>query len=136
MSTHNDNINKRINAAIDKQVNTYRRKVIATLNYVGKACVDIAKNDGSYQDQTGNLRNSISYVVAENGRIISKAAVKMQQSAQMLDRIASDHNQGLVLIVVAGMGYAKYVSAMGYDVLDSSEIAAQRMARELISKLK
>lgn len=38
----------------------------------------------------------------------------------LADEAASEHSNGIVLIVTAGMQYALYVEAMGYDVLTGS----------------
>ena len=51
---------------------------------------------------------------------------------QYAQELAANHPTGYALIVVAGMNYAEYVSAKGYDVLDTAELKA----RELLEKLR
>ena len=43
---------------------------------VGEECVNYARVNGGYLDQTGNLRSSIGYVVMDNGKIISQSGFK------------------------------------------------------------
>ena len=49
--------------------------------------------------------------------------------------LASRYPKGIVLIVVAGMRYASYVSAKGFDVLDSSELLAERLVPRMLQQL-
>jgi hypothetical protein len=54
--------------------------------------------------------------------------------------LAGNYPKGYVLIVVAGMNYATYVEAKGYNVLSTAEHLAQvefpRMIAELKSDIK
>ena len=48
------------------------RATVKVLQYIGEQCVKLAREKGTYNDITGNLRNSIGYVLVKNGSIISK----------------------------------------------------------------
>ena len=49
--------------------------------------------------------------------------------------LVSKFPQGIALIVVAGMNYASYVSAKGYNVLDTAEVLAQRLVPQMLQQL-
>ena len=116
---------------------------IRRMMYVGERCLVAGRSTKSYKDQTGNLRSSIGYVVAKDGKIITASdfqAVKggAEGSAEGLEfakKIVAQFPEGIVLIVVAGMNYAKHVSAKGYDVLDSSELLAQKLVPQMLKQL-
>ena len=116
---------------------------IRRMFYIGDKCVTVARSTDSYEDQTGNLRSSIGYVIAKDGKIIGNStfeAVKggAEGSAEGLEfakKIVAQFPEGIVLIVVAGMNYAKHVSARGYDVLDSSELLAQKLVPQMLKQL-
>ena len=47
-------------------------QIVRVLRYVGDLAVNEAKTNGNYQDQTANLRNSIGFVIAIDGRIVDE----------------------------------------------------------------
>lgn len=120
------------------------------LQYIGEQCVKLAREKGTYNDITGNLRNSIGYVLVKNGAIISKnfeakVESKVVSSANgkgILDgealaaELASRAGKGYALIVVAGMHYAHYVETLNKDVLDSAERWADEQVPRLMQRLK
>ena len=134
------------------------------LQYIGEQCVKLAREKGTYNDITGNLRNSIGYVLVKNGSIISKnfeAKVesklyvtttgkgKKKKTVEPNDgtkgilegealavELASRVNKGYALIVVAGMHYAHYVETLNKDVLDSAERWANEQVPRLMQRLK
>lgn len=140
--------------SIDDELN----KLVNKLIYAGELAVQTAVQNGRYQNITGNLRSSIGYVLARDGKIIKEGGfnkvagfgANMQRvrfttisgkdvnfiargksgdgsegSKQGLiyaRQIVSTHKKGYTLVVVAGMDYASYVNARGFDVMDSAEI--------------
>lgn len=99
-------------------------KFINALAYIGEEIVNEARLSGNYIDRTGNLRSSIGYIVVNNGVIMNRnyKLVKggedgMLKGQSVAEQAATEHSKGIVLIVTAGMQYALYVEAMGYDVL-------------------
>ena len=54
---------------------------------------------------------------------------------QYVKRLIRKFPQGVVLLVAAGMKYASYVSAKGYDVLDSSELLADKLVPQMLEQL-
>lgn len=115
------------------KVETFEKDLLSKLTYIGEAAIITAREKGNYTDRTGNLRNSTGYVIALDGEIVSSVgflAGEGQAYAEELSRITRGK---AVLVVCAGKNYASYVSAKGYDVLDSAELESRRLARVLLS---
>ena len=126
------------------------RAIVTMMQYIGEECVRIAREKGTYGDVTGNLRNSIGYVLMRNGDIISqnfeeRVASKVVSAANgkgilegqaLAAELAKQVGKGYALIVVAGMHYAYYVETRGYDVLDSAERNAQQRVQILVKQLQ
>lgn len=129
---------------LETQIERLRNVAIRNLAYVGERCITASRIGGSYTDQTGNLRSSTGYTLIEDGRIINVGGFEIERKGgdgaksgeTYAKKIASKYPKGLVLIVVAGMNYAAYVSAKGYDVLDSAELLAEQLVPELMKKLE
>lgn len=119
------------------------RKLINMLIYVGKACVNEARDNGGYTDQTGNLKSSIGFMVLNDGLVIHKGGFKQvkqgskgkKEGSEYIDQIVSQHNNGLVLLVVAGMNYASYVESMNLNVVTSGELLSEQMIPMMLNKL-
>jgi hypothetical protein len=117
--------------------------VIRNLCYVGEKCVNEARKNGRYMDRTGNLRSSVGYVVVADGNVIQMSnfeqVKKGKQGASdgetFAKQLIGKFPKGVCLIVVAGMNYATYVSSRGYNVLDSSELLAERLVPEMLEQL-
>lgn len=126
------------------------RATVKVLQYIGEQCVKLAREKGTYNDITGNLRNSIGYVLVKNGSIISKnfeakVESKVLSSANgkgilegeaLAVELASRVEKGYAVIVVAGMHYAHYVETLNKDVLDSAERWADEQVPRLMQRLK
>ncbi len=126
------------------------KAVVTTLQYVGEQCVKIAREQGTYGDVTGNLRNSIGYVLTYNGDILhqnfeERIASKIVSAANgkgilegqaLAAELVKQAGDGYALYVVAGMHYAYYVETRGYDVLDNAERFAQQKVPSLIKQLQ
>lgn len=127
-----------------KQVEGARIGAINALNYVGLECVKEAGESGRYTDRSGNLRSSIGYAILENGKPIKKSTFNKViatatdaeiKSNELISSLAATYKDGLVLIVVAGMNYAAYVEAKGYNVLNSSETLAKTLVPKMLKQL-
>ena len=119
---------------IEEQLALKVERLINNLSYIGEGALRIAREQGSYTDRTGNLRNSTGYVIAVDGQIIARAGFssKNEDGAAFAEQLARTTEGKAVLVVCAGMNYATYVSARGYDVLDSAEIEAKVLAEKLL----
>lgn len=131
------------NYVIKEQQNA-KEAAITALNYVGLECVKEARQNGKYTDRTGNLRSSIGYVVLENGipikkggyqKVLSTATEAQAKSDSLITSLAATYKTGLVLIVLAGMDYAVYVEAKGYNVLNSAETLAKKLVPQMLKEL-
>lgn len=128
---------------LGEQVERIEKQIIYNLSYVGEQCLNEGRSTNSYKDQTGNLRSSIGYVIVKDGNIIttsSFATVKAghegtKVGAAYARQLSREFPKGIVLIVVAGMNYAAYVSAKGYNVLDSAELLAEQLVPKLMKQL-
>ena len=129
--------------AIDEFTEQAENAIINILMYVGESCITEARDNGSYMDQTGNLRSSIGYVVVNNGKIVGmKVGEQVKDGTEgkgkaesYMTRLASEHSTGICLIVVAGMNYAVYVEGRGKNVLSSAELLAERMVPQMLEQL-
>lgn len=141
-----------VNTSIDRFIKAARQELIIRLAHIGEQVVNEARsyNGKAYQDQTGNLRSSTGYVIVEDGQIVNisdfpqippksdpngEAGKGSDMGEAYARRLAAQYPQGITLIVVAGMQYAAYVSARGYNVLDSAEAMAKRLVPEMLKKL-
>lgn len=115
----------------------FRKKVIRMLKYVAEECVAHAKENGEYTDRTANLRNSITYVILEDGKIIDKNYSNVDSAVieQLINRLTSTVKSGISLVVIAGMEYGKWVESLGYNVLTKTELFAEKEINFFIAKM-
>jgi hypothetical protein len=101
-------------------------KFVKGLAFIGEEFVNKARSIRTYKDQTGNLRSSIGYAIVKDGRSVSlkvssgSSEGKSDGTEFVKRKINEGPKQGIYLIVFAGMEYALYVEAKGYDVLSGS----------------
>lgn len=88
-------------------------KLIKRMDVVGQTGSDWARTNGSYKDHTGNLRNSIYYVILKDGKPVRTP--KDTAGADVVNQVSETH--ALDLIIYAGMYYGLFVEARGYTVL-------------------
>ena len=127
----------------EQELKRLQTVLIRSLQYCGEQVLNTARSTNSYKDQTGNLRSSIGYIITADGRVIKSSDFAIVKSGSKgakdglayAKKVAKEFPQSVCLIVVAGMNYAAYVSAKGYDVLDSSELLADQMTESLLKKL-
>ena len=132
-----------IDRYITGRVEAIKKALVYNLCAVGEQVLNAARLTNSYKDQTGNLRSSIGYVVAVDGEIVQMSSFDTVKEGREGSRggkeyamqLVRDFPHGIVLIVVAGMNYASYVSAKGYDVLDSSELLADKLIPQMLQQL-
>lgn len=120
------------------------RVLVNTFCYVGEQCIIEAREAGNYTDQTGNLRSSIGYAVVMDGKVVQRDCIdKVKQGDEgvsegddyLSKRIKKARKKGIVLIVTAGMNYAEYVEAKGYNVLSSAELKAGPLVKSILTRL-
>ena len=132
-----------IDRFIAARIEAINNALVYNMCAIGEQVVNAARSTKSYKDQTGNLRSSIGYAVSVDGNIVQMSSFDVVKNGgkgategkEFALQLIKDYPQGIVLIVVAGMNYATYVSAKGYDVLDSSELLAEKLVPQMLKKL-
>lgn len=139
---------KKIYAKLQMQRKKLIEFLVTRLSYIGEACVKIARDYGDYNDITGNLRSSISYIVMNDGEIVIHGQPKQYpgktgdgahgaaEGEALLQRLKAKFPWGVVLIVCAGMEYAAFVeNVRGRRVLIDAELEAERLFKQLLGKI-
>lgn len=132
-----------IDEYIAQQVERIINALTYNLQYVGERCLNAARETNSYKDQTGNLRSSLGYVIASDGKIVYQSNFEVvkqggsgaKSGIQFAKEIVRQFPEGIVLVVVAGMNYAAHVSATGRDVIDSAELLADKLVPQILKQL-
>ena len=136
-----------IERMLQQKIALYQEKIVRILRIVGEKCINEAREHGSYQDQTGNLRSSIGYIVLKDGKPIEKGGFAPTERGKekgkngqtegetFINKVISQYPKGFVLVVVAGMKYAAYVEARNYNVLSSAELLAEKEVPKLLNAL-
>lgn len=125
-------IEGKLNITFDKIKEKFINEATNKFIEVGERCIIEARDNGAYTDRTGNLRNSVGYVVLLNSVEKSKRNISALNQ-KLTEELKNKYTKGLVLIVVAGMNYAAYVEAKGFNVLSSVELMAKNILTKLYS---
>lgn len=123
---------------LKQQLERREKAIINAYFYVGENCLIEARTGGTYTDRTGNLRNSIGYKIVKDGKIIGSGGFDGEEGKQgeaFAMKVIKKFPKGIALIVTTGVNYAGYVSAMGYNVLDSSELLAKKLIPQIMKQL-
>lgn len=131
------------NGYVAAQVNAFQhnleKAILFLLKYLGEELVKYAKDNHTYTDQTGNLTNSIGYAVVRNKEIVYYSAnqpgIGADSALQTALKMANECSSAFSLIVVAGMNYAAYVEAKGYNVILPAELKAKKDFPAAMNKL-
>ena len=137
-----EDVRKRFDAFLSE----IEKKQIARLQRLGEMCLVEARNNKGYMMQTGALLSSTGYQVFVDGVAVhsqfdaasgaeSNAAETGMKAGQSIAERVGKGTKGIVLVVVAGMNYAAYVEAKGYNVLSSAEHLAERELPRMLDKL-
>ncbi len=134
---------KAVNRALLNRKEELERLLIKRFTMIGEECVRIARESGSYNDITGNLRSSIGYVVLKDGQAVVEGASKQYSGPKgdgsdgpaaaeaLLTQLQAKFPTGIVLIVCAGMNYAAYVENVRHkDVLTTAELLMESLIRK------
>lgn len=139
-----------IDEAMAEEHGRVTRLLIRALSIVGLRAVTEARTNAestgrNYADRTSNLRSSTGYVIALDGRIVEQGGFEQlppvteepsekgsEIGRGMAIRLAKSNPHHAVLVIVAGMNYATYVANRGFNVLDSAEKLAERIAPQVL----
>jgi hypothetical protein len=133
-------VQKRYDAFLDQIVN----QQIKRAQMLGEMCVNHARSipkEQGFEDQTGNLRSSIGYMVFVDGVAIhsfynqvKEGSTGVKAGEALAKKIGQDQT-GVCLVVTAGMNYALYLETKGRDVLTGAEHVAERELPRILEKL-
>lgn len=111
------------------------KDIITANKLAGGGNLDLSQS-GSFNNRTTRLRNSIGYVVSQNGRIVKsdfesysvsgEADEEGKQLGRQFATEIAEKTQGYSLVCVAGADYAYYVEAKGYDVITGSVLTLKQ----------
>lgn len=107
----------------------------------------------TYRDQSGNLRSSIGFNIAENGKItmssdfeqrppsnpLNKAPlVGGERGKALAERIVGDNDDAdFIGVLVAGMSYARYVQEIHHlDVLAGASMVMEKTLKEALKAIR
>ncbi len=127
----------------EQELKRLERAMLRLLQYCGERVLNTARSTNSYKDQTGNLRSSLGYVIAVDGRVaymsdfqtVKQGKEGSEQGAAFAKKLVRRFPHDICLIVVAGMEYAVHVKNKGNDVLDSSELLADNIVPRMLKQL-
>lgn len=134
--------NGKIKAAIAIYHERIEKAAIYAFKYLAESLVRYAIEKRTYTDQTGNLTNSIGYVITYNGEVeymggfVGFGDKGAQKGMQLADDLAKQDGKSVSIIIVAGMNYAAYVEAKGYNVILPAELKAMTDFPATIERLK
>lgn len=139
-----------IGSYIEEQVKQNISLFIEAFRRIGEECINVARVKvkalpRDYQDQTGNLRSSIGYAILDDGELVDAPKIVPVtkegregegEALKYIDTLRKTYPEGLVLLVVAGMDYAAYVQAKGYDVLTSAELRMEELKERMVARFQ
>lgn len=116
-----------LRAEIAHDLDAISNSLLESFKRAAKEAVENAKSLLTYEDQTGDLRSSIGYVIFHDGEEVANYFGATATTEGLTQGLAAARSQtdiynrpGIVIIIVAGMDYASYVESTGYDVLSGS----------------
>lgn len=119
--------------------NELHKRILRNLNHLGMQCITIAKSLDTYQDRTGNLRNSIGYLILKDGQMIDssfESGEGGENGKKHAEKVSKNYPEGYALIVVAGMEYAGYVEYVhDLPVLAPAENFAKGKAEQIMKNI-
>ena len=133
------------NGFVAGQVKAFQERLekatVFQLQYLGEELAKYAKDNHTYTDQTGNLTNSIGYAVVKQGKILNyggeiQPGEGAEEGLKVAQQMAAKLPNSFSLIIVAGMNYAAYVEAKGYDVILPAQLKAMSDFPQTIQRLK
>lgn len=135
--TNRNAFNKSLEAAknrLDEAMYLILRR--AALQFVTAARTK-TKKQGGFDDQSGNLRSSIGYIIMKDGSILDQnftgAAEGKNKGLSFAKSFSS--SPGYSLIVVAGMEYAAALESRGIDVITGSAMVIEGDLKAALKKV-
>lgn len=111
-----------------KEIEAQERKLILKMMRIGEVYVSTSRQKGSYQDQTGNLRNANSYRLYKDGKVLFQG-IKIPTMGAFLDKYMD--GVGIELVCGNGMEYCTWVEGHNFDVVSSGFLKVESEARKI-----
>lgn len=137
-----------LNKAKKQDKVTLDKRVLRELQLIAEEACNHARDDyptrasGGYDDHTRNLRGSIGYKIffdgteVVNGGLDGRGSEKGEQVASStLSKVQSECKLWEV-VIIAGMEYARYVEAKGYNVISFVQVYLDKEIGKLKYKIK
>lgn len=124
------------------------KKIVEMLTFAGENFVketrEMTAASGGFHDITGNLRSSIGYFVVRDGEIVDKMVYEADSGSDRKTGVTTAENlikklashSGFQLIGMAGMEYASYVEAKGFNVISRQADTTLLLIKKLASDVK
>lgn len=138
---------KGLEAYVRQQTKLYFDYVVEVYSKAGQAMVEDARgrtkdfsayDGGSFGNITWNLRSSIGCSVFQNGVPVFEyypvlnTGAKGSQTGKDYARSLVEDNLGIVLVVVAGMDYARAVEDRNFNVITATALEAEAILERYI----
>lgn len=120
--------------------------LLEAMDQTANEITNLAKNTDTYTDRTNNLRSSIGFVLYKDGQKVGASFAKTgkgdegngaagaSRGESVAESVAAKYASGYVVVLVAGMDYAAYVEAKGFDVITGATMQFEdELARNLES---
>lgn len=125
-----------IEKMVEAKAEAIKQAAFVALSMIGEQCIEIARNQNTYTDQSGNLRSSIGFMIVQDGKVMTQGGFEQVKNGEqgvkigkkVVAEVAKQFPTHSVLIVVAGMNYGIYVERRGYDVLSNAKLFAKKEA--------
>lgn len=131
---------KQVGDFVRRRIEVLEQIIFDQLVDIGEQFVADSRTVDTYIDRTRNLRGSIGYAILKDGKSIfgnfEGSAVGVKVAKQRVRKLQVDFPLGYVLVVVAGMEYAAFVEAKGFDVISGSSLKAETGLVRRIDRLK
>lgn len=101
-----------------------------------------SRDSGGYDDHTRNLRGSIGFKISFEGKEVSRGGFDSRSSTDgenaAQTALSKLDTKGSLweIVVVAGMEYARYVEAKGYNVISFVQNYLDEQIKKLIQDIK
>lgn len=131
-----------VDAYLEEHLDNLDQVVVRCASEAGERGNNQSRSNHSYIDQTGNLTSSMSYSVVKDGdlvlggecEVVKQGQVGAKEGEEFAKQLLAEFPTNISVIQSVGMDYAGYVSAKGYDVLDSGELVAERTLKERLTQ--
>lgn len=126
-----------------------KSKMLETMIAAGEKGVETArfKNPKNYKDHTGNLRNSVGFIVQDDGVWVHEYFKKnknfkggsegIKAAKEVASVVSAKFPNGIILIMIAGMNYSLYVESLeDYDVISYGAMDAEDYLIQVFEHVK